>query len=460
MTPTDRRAAIIANVRDFIATGGETRDEFMRWAGRTVRKDEISTFRCERSRRRGWRPLFDAARAQDVDVSGLDFDDDDTAPIAGPVVLPLEAVPDGYEVRRISSQVGADGELERQWVQAPVARERGELHTPIPAGHRVRGVSTLVSGDGSVAAQWVKTVEERESPEELLERLFRELPDRIQPREGLASGPASIDDADVLAVYPMGDPHVGMLSWAPETGESFDLGKAREIMCGAMSELVRRGPRTREALICNLGDFYHSDNAQNRTARSGHALDVDGRWPKVLQVGVEILVHMIDRALEHHEHVRVINAIGNHDDHSAVFLSAFVSAYYRNEPRVSVDLSPAGRHYYRFGKNLIGVTHGHNQKIDELESIMAAERAADWGATEHRFWYIGHLHHSIRKEKRGCMLEVFRTLSPRDAWAAFAGYRAGRDMHRIALHREWGEIGRDIVSADFLQSQFRASEAA
>lgn len=95
-TPTDRRAAIIANVRDFIAQGGETRDGFMRWPGRTVSKDEISTFRCERTRRRGWRPLFEAARAQSpatpqapqseappvpvrpVDFSALDFDDEPT----------------------------------------------------------------------------------------------------------------------------------------------------------------------------------------------------------------------------------------------------------------------------------------------------------------------------------------------------------------------------------------------
>lgn len=451
----EHRAVVVANVREFIAAGGERRDDFMRWEGRKVAKDEISLY--------GWRRLFIAAKATaGVDVSGLDWDDDehDTAPMAGPLCAPLDPVPSGYEVRRISSLVDAKGELDRQWIEAPVARAPGELHDIIPEAHRVRGVSTLVSGDGRIAAQWIKTREEHESTEELLERLFRELPSRVEAREGRIEGPASIDDADVLAVYPMGDPHVGMLSWAPETGESFDLGKARELMCGAMSELVMRGPRTRQALICNLGDFYHSDNAQNRTARSGHALDVDGRWPKVLQVGVEILVFMIDRALEHHERVRVINAIGNHDDHSAVFLSAFLGAYYRNEPRVEIDQSPTARHYFRFGRNLVGVTHGHNQKIDELESIMAAERPVDWGETEHRFWYIGHLHHSIRKEKRGCMLEVFRTLSPRDAWSAFAGYRSGRDMHRIALHREWGEVGRDIVNADFLQAQFRAMEAA
>jgi hypothetical protein len=330
---------------------------------------------------------------------------------------------------------------------------------PIPRGHHVRGVSTLVNAEGATVAQWVKTGRDHESREELLERLLRELPQRVPMRVGSIAPPLA-DERDVLAVYPIGDAHVGMLSWAPETGESFDLDKAREIMCAAIDALVERGPRTEQALIVNLGDFLHSDNEQNRTARSGHALDVDGRWPKVLRIALDILVYMIDRTLAHHERVRVINEIGNHDDHSAMFLSVALDAYYRQEPRVEIDLSPSRFHWHRFGKCLIGVTHGHNQKPIDLEAIMAAERAQDWGQTEHRYWYAGHVHHATKLERRGCMIETFRTLSPRDAWAANAGYRSGRDMHRISLHREYGEIGREIVSAHYLQSQYLGRSAA
>lgn len=386
--------------------------------------------------------------------------EDPPEPIRAPATLPLPAVPPGYHVARVSTQTDETGAVDRQWVEAPLEREPGELHTPIPDGHVVRGVSTLVSGSGATLAQWVKTAREPETRAQVLDRLLRELPTAIPERVERVDGPGSVDTSDLLAVYPMGDPHVGMLSWAPETGESHDLDSAREIMCAAMTDLVQRGPRTEKALIVNLGDYFHADNHLNRTSRSGHPLDVDGRWPKVLQTGIEILVYMIDRALEHHRHVRVINEIGNHDDHSAIMLSVALAAHYRNEPRVEIDLSPSAYHWHRFGKVLIGVTHGHNQRHSDLEAIMAAERAADWGETVHRYWYCGHIHHSTKKEQRGCVIESFRTLAPRDAWAAGAGYRAGRDMNRILLHREWGEVGRDIVSAAYLQSQYLARSAA
>lgn len=413
------------------------RDTFLQNAGEEVTRTDIEACMA-------WKNLRDLAEAR--------------APLQGPLgkdKLPLDPpVPEGYYVKAIKTQFDAEGNTQRQWINAPRTNAKGELTDQLPSGHTVAGVSTLVSGSGELLAQWVKTRKESETKEEMLQRFIEELPSRVPPREGSLPAPTEHGSEELLAVYPLGDPHIGMLSWAPETGEDFDLGKAQRVMTSAMRELVRRGPRTKSAIIVNLGDFFHSDNEQNRTSRSGHALDVDGRWPKVLQVGIEIMVYMIDQALLHHETVRVVNEIGNHDDHSAMFLSVALNAYYRNEARVVIDMSPSRFHWHRFGKNLLGITHGHNQKHGDLESIMAAERPGDWGETTHRFWYCGHIHHSVKREMRGCMIESFRTLAPRDAWAANVGYRSGRDMNRITLHKEYGEIGREIVNAAYLQARY------
>lgn len=379
-----------------------------------------------------------------------------SAKIKGPVTqLPLDpAVPEGYFVKSVKTQVDAQGNIQKQWLNAPLEQAPGAVTDPVPAGHTISAVSTLVSGDGHTLVQWLKTKKETESREEILARLIKDLPTSVPVRAASIPPEEETFSSDLLAVYPMGDPHLGMLSWAPETGEDFDLAKAQKILTDAMRDLVVRGPRTESALIVNLGDFFHSDNESNRTARSGHALDVDGRWPKVLQVGIEVMVFMIDQALQHHKQVHVINEIGNHDDHSAMFLSVALNSFYRNEPRVTIDMSPSRFHWFRFGKNFIGVTHGHNQKHGDLESIMAAERPKDWGQSVHRFWYCGHIHHTVKKEMRGCVVESFRTLAARDAWAANMGYRSGRDMNRITLHTEYGEVGRDVVNAAYLQSRY------
>jgi len=413
-----------------------TRDKFLAHA-EDVNRTDID--RCM-----GWGPVrLMASSIHPTAIRGLVED------------LPIPAVPEGYFVKQVNSNLDEDGNLIEQWIKAPLAQAKGSLTDQVPEGHMVSGVSTLVSGDGHTLVQWVKTKKEEESREAVLQRLLATLPEIMPTRKGSIPSPDKKGlNKSLLAVYPMGDPHIGMLSWAPETGEDFDLSKAKDIFCRAMEELVQRGPRASSALIVNLGDFFHSDNEQNRTSRSGHALDVDGRWAKVLRVGIDIMVYMIDQALIHHETVRVVNEIGNHDDHSAMLLSLSLDCYYRNEPRVSIDQSPSRFHWHRFGKNLIGITHGHNQKHADLESIMAAERPQDWGGTIHRFWYCGHIHHSVKKEMRGCVVESFRTLAARDAWAANAGYRSGRDMNRITLHEEYGEIGREIVNAAYLQSMY------
>ena len=107
-------------------------------------------------------------------------------------------------------------------------------------------------------------------------------------------------------------------------------------------------------------------------------LDVDSRWSRILQVGIRVMTHLIDTCLAHHREVKVINEIGNHDDHTAIMLSVALDHHYHQEPRVDIDLSPARFHYHTFGKNLIGVTHGHSAKPESLESIMAYDMADHW----------------------------------------------------------------------------------
>lgn len=320
---------------------------------------------------------------------------------------------------------------------------------PVPAGHRVKGVSSLVQPDGSISAQWIKTSAEHD-PAEALARAMESLEKRVVPRDGMVPCPVSPGVDDLMAWYVLGDPHFGMYSWAPETGADFDLNIAESLLVAAARDLVLRGPRARRAMLLNVGDLLHYDNSAYRTTAMSHPLDTDGRVAKVMSVAIRTITTMIDAMLEHHEHVEVDNQIGNHDAHSSLFFAAALAAYYRNEPRVKIPVNPASRHYHRFGQCLIGTTHGDKTRNEDLGSIMAAERPKDWGDSKHRAWYVGHVHHSTVKELRGVTVETFRTLAARDAWHSSAGYVSGRDMRRIVLHRDHGEVSREIVNVGAL----------
>lgn len=311
----------------------------------------------------------------------------------------------------------------------------------IPEPLVARGVSTLYGSKGEVKLQWVKSQLDKTLAREAIEEWVDWL---VQDAKGLSPNVPAPEhcDADLLAVYPMGDPHFGMYAWAQETGDDFDLDIAEKLTRAAIDRLVNSAPAAHTAVIPELGDFFHADNTTSRTPNSGNALDVDTRWAKVMQIGLRSMVHAINRTLEKHQKVIVRIVAGNHDPHSSFALGLALNAFFSNNERVVVDLTAAPFWYYTFGKVLIGVTHGDTVKSINLPGIMAFDKAEAWGKTSFRYWYTGHIHHETVKEYPGVTHETFRTLASRDAWHSAHGYRSGRDMRCIVHHRSYGEIER------------------
>lgn len=320
-------------------------------------------------------------------------------------------------------------------------------HT-VPDGYFVKGVSTLYTGNGEVAAQWVKSSADQLRQEQIIREGLAAMAETL-PRLKPVAAPKHVS-RHLMACYPVGDHHLGMLSWEPETGADYDITIAETLLAGALDHLVKSVPPCGHAVIAVLGDFLHYDGFDSVTPTSRNQLDSDSRFPKMVRAAIRSLRRMIDTAVLHHLNVRVIVEIGNHDIASSVFLMEALSNIYDKEPRVTVDTSPKHFHYFRFGQCLVGTHHGHGAKMDKLPLVMATDRAEDWGATSYRYWWTGHGHHDAVKEYEGCRVESFRVLAPRDAWAANKGYRAGRDMKAIVLHKDFGEVARHIVNPSML----------
>jgi len=328
-------------------------------------------------------------------------------------------------------------------------RERGIL--PLDSGNYVssgeilKGSSTLYDEDGNIKLQWVKTDVEKESQtealRELVENLIEELPKfKKKPFE------KSFTSKDLMAIYPLGDPHVGMKAYKDEAGDDWDLKTAQEVFCGVFDRLVKTAPSCDQAVIVNLGDFFHRDNVAGVTERHRHNLDTDGNYIMMVDTGIKIMIQMINSALEHHKSVKVINIIGNHDDTGAMFLQAALKHMYEHEPRVDVDCTASVFQYFQHGSSFFGVHHGHTCKADKLPLVMATDKPKEWGQSEYRYWLTGHIHHDTRKEYSGCTVESFRTLAAKDAYAYSGGYRAGQDSKALVIHKDYGEVERHTIN--------------
>ena len=320
----------------------------------------------------------------------------------------------------------------------------------VPAPFVVKGVSTYYDKEGEVRGQWVKSQLDRQQAYEALIEWVGWLTTDAKGLSPIVPAPVSAS-SDLLAVYPLGDPHIGMYAWAKECGDDFDLVEAERLTTGAVDRLVETAPPAETAIILPLGDVFHANDQSNVTPGHKHQLDVDSRYPKVIAVGIKTFRHAILRALEKHQRVYVRIEPGNHDPEAKWALAFALSAYFENNPRVEVDLAPGKFWFHRFGKVLIASTHGDTVKHDRLPGIMAAMKPEDWGATTYRYWYTGHVHHQAVKEFPGVVCESFRTLAAKDAFSAGHGYLAGRDMRLIVHHREYGEVERHRCDVAMLQ---------
>ena len=357
----------------------------------------------------------------------------------------LDELGSGYKV---AEKLGVHRSHPQKMLSRLKARAARQGYSPdhdmtrtVPEGYLVKGVSTYYNKEGKPAGQWVKSSVDNERQIEIIKGVVESIIEGSQGVFQPVQAP-EVCDSDLLTVIPMGDPHFGLMTWAKEVGENFDLKLAEQVTFGAVDRLCAQGPNSETAMLLNLGDYFHADNATNRTPQSGNSLDVDGRFQKIAEVGLLAMVRCIRRLLEKHKRVVVRNNRGNHDPHQAFMLSLCLSAWFRDEPRVEVDISPSGFFYYRHGRVLIGSTHGDGAKLTDLPIIMARDAKHDWAAADFRVWHCGHFHHDQVKDLVGCTVETHRTLAPNDAWHNYQGYRSYRDMKAIVYHREYGEMQR------------------
>jgi hypothetical protein len=228
------------------------------------------------------------------------------------------------------------------------------------------------------------------------------------------------------------DVHLGMLSWSQETGKDYDAEIAgSRYMQGlfslvGLSEQVCARP---EAILLPTGnDFLHIDTERGSTT-GDTPVDVDTRATRVFELGKMLIVKAVDYLLTKTPVVVVPFVPGNHDRFSLLHLAQTIAAWYRNmSGRVIVDFSPRLRKYTRWGKCLLGHTHGSEEKRARLPMIMAHEEPEAWAGTVHRAWRLGHWHSAgsflvpVGETIDGVWVEQSAALAPRDAWHTRKGF--------------------------------------
>ena len=345
--------------------------------------------------------------------------------------------------------------IREEFNQSSIASEQIKINTTntpktTDSAFIVKHKSTLYDDEGNIKLQWLKESLDDEVFYKNLQKAAIELADNVDPIETIVK-PDIVDD-DLITFYPLPDLHWGLLVSAEESnhGYNYDLKIAKKWVLGSMKYLVQTAPKSKVAVIADLGDFLHSADNNNRT-KSGNVLDVDGRHYKIIKVSFEATRLLVEEALTKHEKVIVYSIPGNHSELSGIHLKAFLSAWFRNNPRVEIKDTHKAQQYFRSGKIILGFSHGHELRPEKAGEVLVYDNQNYFSQSVYRYFHFGHYHKNKVFESPLCKIEVHKNIIPRDAWAESMGFRGTiGEAKSITYHKEYGEIARNIFNIRML----------
>ena len=105
--------------------------------------------------------------------------------------------------------------------------------------------------------------------------------------------------------------------------------------------------------------------------------------------------------LQHSNNVEVVYVAGNHDEYVGWHLISWLSSYFRNEPRVSFDISPKYRKYISYGDSAMMFNHGDAIKPAKLAAMFPMEYKENWSSHSNFYIFTGDKHHEVSHDFNG-----------------------------------------------------------
>ena len=250
-------------------------------------------------------------------------------------------------------------------------------------------------------------------------------------------------------IIDIADLHLGKLGMKSETGDAYDVQTAIDrALEGVQGILDKSVGFAVEKIVFIIGnDVLHVDNANNTTTK-GTAQDVSGIWFENYKTARQLYTHIIERLVSLAD-VHIVHCPSNHDYVTGYMLADTIYCCFKNHPNITFDVTNAYRKYYKYGKNLLGFSHGDGGKMDTLPLVMANEAKQDWADTDWRYIFLHHLHHKKQfitmsgKDYHGVNIEYLRSPSGTDSWHHKHQYQhAHKAIEAFVHHKEKGQVAR------------------
>lgn len=241
------------------------------------------------------------------------------------------------------------------------------------------------------------------------------------------------------------DFHYGQLSVKEEVGNNYNTKIAEELWLNAVNYFANLAKQYKvQKILFPLGnDFFNVDNLFNTTTY-GTPQDESTTWQNTFSSGWRLVTRGIDILLNVAD-VDLIIIPGNHDTQRTYYMGEVLKAWYQNCKKISIDNKPVSRKYYQFGKNLIGMCHGRDEKIQDLPMILTLEAKDLFSRTT--FWemQIGHFHHDKRwvmdvVDNHSVKVRIMPSIVPLSSYSKKHAYMSVREGIGLLWDKKGGKI--------------------
>ena len=321
---------------------------------------------------------------------------------------------------------------------------------PAPITHGMEFKSTTVQYDseGNVIQEWRRLLPESEGLRAFVDTLITDVKGK-----GRSSTfkPKKIDKQDLMKEICLQDIHFGRLCDKAEVGVEYNLETAKRGTVNT-AKIALKGQSYGKITVVFGGDITHQDDQKNATPKSGHTLDVDGRYYRTVAVASAALKEVVKEATKHAPQVEVICLAGNHDLSTGICMRYILDAYFSECENVSIAMEPSPRVCRTWGNSMIVWGHGDCVRPNKWVEVVASEFPQQWAATIDRHCHLGHRHskHNYASQPvasmPGLLVSFLPSLCPPDEWAVSHGYvgvNAGTET--FIYHEKWGMIENGTI---------------
>jgi len=222
----------------------------------------------------------------------------------------------------------------------------------------------------------------------------------------------------------LADVHINKLCCIDETRNEYSTEIGIQRLWQVINDIIEKVKfyNIKKIIFPFGNDFANIDNIFNSTTKqTPQDTDTDVKYDVMYKLLLKNIIKIIHK-LTDIAPVLVIYVGGNHDKITSYTMTEAMYWHFLNNDNVEVDSVFNNRKYIMIGKNLLGFSHGADERKN-IVYCMQNDVPELWGKAKYREFHLSHFHkEKMVDEQNGIIFRWISSICGTDSWTYNSGY--------------------------------------